>query len=98
MAEAKDVVAKEASDMGVGGDMTTPQASVPPQVSEEFLKLQSDLININARLVFAVATCECEKRDECEIFQHAREVAKILKKMQDVVTSTSKKVGKRGRR
>jgi len=94
MAEAKEVVAKEASDMGVGGDLT--QAT--PQVSEEFLKLQSDLINLNAKLVFAVATCECEKRDECEIFQHAREVAKILKKMQDVVTSTSKKVGKRGKR
>ena len=98
MAEAKDVVAKEASDMGVGGDLTQATPQVPPQVSEEFLKLQSDLININAKLVFAVATCECEKRDECEIFQHAREVAKILKKMQDVVTSTSKKVGKRGRR
>ena len=94
MAEAKDVVAKEASDVGVGGDITSPQT----QVSEEFMKLQSDLININAKMVFAVATCECKDKEDCEIYQYAREVAKILKKMQDVVTSTSRKVGKRSRK
>ncbi len=66
-------------------------SETPAQVQEEFMELQSELIKLNTKLVFAVATCDCEKRDNCEVFENSKEIAKVLKKMQDMITITTKR-------
>jgi len=71
------------------------QAPIPDQVPEEFLELQSELIKLNTKLVFAVATCDCENRDNCEVYENSKEIAKILKKMQDMITITTKSTKKK---
>ena len=70
------------------GDVAFGEDSLP--ISDELRELQTELINLNTKLVFAVATCDCEKKDECEVYNNSKEIAKVLKKMQDMITVTTK--------
>ena len=86
---------KISSDNAVLSETPTPTPTQPPtQVPEEFMELQSELIKLNTKLVFAVATCDCRERDSCEVFENAKEIAKILKKMQDMITITTRQRGR----
>lgn len=67
-------------------------------VPDEIRELQTELINLNTKLVFAVATCECENSKNCEVYNNAKEIAKVLKKMQDVITVTTREVRKKRRK
>jgi len=81
--------------------MATPQVEIESgdaiEIPDELRELQSELINLNTKLVFAVATCECEKKEECEVYTNSKEIAKVLKKMQDMITITTKG-GKKSRK
>jgi len=69
-------------------DVAMGEDSVP--IPDELRELQTELINLNTKLVFAVATCECDKKDECDVYKNSKEIAKVLKRMQDVITVTTK--------
>jgi len=83
------MVEKKKEEKDASESMVVSEAHA--QVPEEFMELQGELIKLNTKLVFAVATCDCEKRDNCEVFENSKEIAKILKKMQDVITITTKR-------
>jgi len=67
-------------------------------IPEELKELQTELINLNTKLVFAVATCECDKKENCEIYTNSKEIAKILKKMQDMITITTRRGKKKSKK
>jgi len=77
-------------------DMAMGEDSVP--IPDELRELQTELINLNTKLVFAVATCDCENKEECDVYKNSKEIAKVLKKMQDVITITTKSTRKKSRR
>lgn len=62
----------------------TPLPGVSPELEEEFRELQAEMLEAATKIVFEVATCECEKRDECGVYQAARNLSKVLKNLQDV--------------
>jgi len=64
-----------------------------PDIPTEVRELQTELINLDTRLVFAVATCECENKEECDVYKNSKEIAKILKKLQDVITVIPREKG-----
>ena len=90
------MVTKEVTseDMATGGDSMPEGMTIPDEIRE----LQTELINLNTKLVFAVATCDCEKKEECDVYKNSKEIAKILKKMQDMITITTKGAKKKGKR
>jgi len=77
-------------DMAIGEDSTP--------IPDELRELQTELINLNTKLVFAVATCDCENKEECDVYKNSKEIAKVLKKMQDVITITTKSTRKKSRK
>jgi len=93
------VVEKKEEKVGSDGAiLSETPTQTPTQVPEEFVELQSELIKLNTKLVFAVATCDCEDKENCEVYENSKEIAKILKKMQDMITITTKSTKKKGRR
>lgn len=72
---------------------------LPSEQFDELRELQTELINLNTKLVFAVATCDCKYADDCDLYKNSKEIAKVLKKMQDMimVTATKKPIRKRRR-
>ena len=74
-------------------DMAMGEDSVP--IPDELRELQTELINLNTKLVFAVATCDCENKEECDVYKNSKEIAKVLKRMQDVITVTTKGSGRK---
>ena len=47
-------------------------------------ELMQRLITENTRLIVEVATCDCENANECGIYVRAKEIAKILKELQNI--------------
>lgn len=63
-----------------------PQVQTPmPSIPNELAEVQRELIDINSKLVMEVATCECEKKEQCDVFKMARQLAKVLKKMSNIL-------------
>ena len=56
-----------------------------PTIPNELAEVQRELIDINSKLVMEVATCECEKKEQCDVFKMARQLAKVLKKMSNIL-------------
>jgi len=56
---------------------------IDPKIAEELRNIQAELLNYSTKLVFEVATCECEHKEHCGVFNMAREVAKVMKELQD---------------
>jgi len=69
----------------------------PGKIPDEFAELQSELIQLNTKLVFAVATCDCENKEKCDVYINSKEIAKVLKKMQDMITVITKSTEKKAR-
>lgn len=65
---------------------------LPSEQFDELRELQTELVNLNTKLVFSVATCDCKYADDCDLYKNSKEIAKVLKKMQDMImVSTTKK-------
>ena len=58
-------------------------ADIDSKLAEELRNIQAELLNYSTKLVFEVATCECGDREECGVFNIAKEIAKIMKELQD---------------
>lgn len=58
---------------------------VTQEMESRIREIQAKLINLNTSLVFAIATSECKMRDRCEVFKYGREIAKVIKELQDLV-------------
>jgi len=94
MDENVDKVVKS-GDVGSGNE--TPYAghpALPPQMAGQAMPQQLDpkaeaineavrqLIDAATKLTVKVATCSCEKKDECGVFKFGREVAKAIDSLQ----------------
>jgi len=60
-------------------EQATP--SIPPELQKANELIQK-LVTHATNMVLDLATCECEKINECEIAKQAREIAKVLKEFQ----------------
>ncbi|HIP32166.1 MAG TPA: hypothetical protein EYG86_05345 [Crocinitomicaceae bacterium] len=56
-----------------------------PTIPNELAEVQRELIDINSKLVMEVATCECDRKEQCDVFKMARQLAKVLKKMSNII-------------
>ena len=75
------VETKQATLNQAQAQVQTPMPSIPNELAE----VQRELIDINSKLVMEVATCECEKKEQCDVFKMARQLAKVLKKMSNIL-------------
>jgi len=66
-------------------EVTDVAREITKKMEDRIRTIQTELINLNTSLVFAIATCECKMRDRCEVFKYGREIAKVIKKLQDIV-------------
>lgn len=74
----------------MASEVSTKEETVVEPQAEELRDLQLELVNLNTKLVFAVATCDCEKKEHCELYQISKEVAKVLKEIQNVMGGRTK--------
>lgn len=52
-----------------------------PQLSPEQVRLQQlmqGLINEATRLIIKVATCDCNHKDDCDVYRGAKQIAKLI--------------------
>jgi hypothetical protein len=49
-----------------------------------YMDLIRSLTNKAASIVVGVAVCDCNHKDTCEVYQDAREIAKIIRQLQEV--------------
>jgi len=74
------------------------------ELMSQLAEAQRRLGDVLGRLSMKVAICECERRDECEVFRLAREIVKRLDEMSEITertrtsTQKSKKKEVKGRR
>lgn len=71
---------------------------IDPKVADDLRELQTNLLNMNTKLVFEVATCECEKKEDCGVFLVSKEISKILKELQDKAVITVRSRTKKKKR
>ena len=58
---------------------TTPTPTPRPSPEQEKLnQLMRELVVEATRLVFKVATCDCNHKDSCELYQVAKRIAKLV--------------------
>jgi len=74
----------------------TPLPATSPELEEEFRELQAEMLEAATKIVFEVATCECEKREECGVFKAARNLSKVLKELQDAWRKSGAQTPARG--
>ena len=60
----------------------TPQMT--PELAEEVNNVLSDLIANATKLSIKVAVCDCESRNECDVFNMAKKIASLVDKLQSI--------------
>jgi len=60
-----------------------PEIAVAPE-GEEVNKLIRDLMTEATTLVIKVATCDCNHKDSCGVYEKAKSIAKIIDQLQDL--------------
>ena len=86
---AQSVAQSDAQSVAASGyaGMTLPETQPPmlsPEQAERVNKLLSDLIANATKLSIKLAICDCDSKDECEIFEIAKKIAKTIDEMQNV--------------
>jgi len=59
-----------------------PKTQVPPEIDPKIRDLMTALLDKTVQLIMKVATCKCDKRDNCRVYECAREVAVVVDKIQ----------------
>jgi len=72
---------------------STPTIKKPTPEQEKYLELVRQLTDASAILVVKVATCTCNNKDECKVFQQAQKIATIIDAIQDTRFEGIKKEG-----
>jgi hypothetical protein len=67
------------SVIGTGG-----QASKPTPQQQKYLALVRELTESASNLVIKVATCKCEKRDQCKLYEQAQKVASKIEALSEL--------------
>ena len=64
---------------------TTPAtAAQPPTPADRLTQLMQQLVVKCTMLVIKVATCRCEKREQCAIYRIAKEIAEIIDEINEL--------------
>jgi len=66
---------------------TEPQAPVTPEVTperKEIESLLSQLFDLVPRLALKTIVCECDRKNNCEVYQKSIELAKLIDKMTEL--------------
>jgi len=70
--------------------VSSPQAVRPQTGAQEDEKskriaaLMRELVSECSKLVFKVARCDCERRDECPVFRCAKRIAAIIDDLNEI--------------
>lgn len=67
------------SVIGTGG-----QASRPTPQQQKYLALVRELTEASSNLVIKVATCKCDKRDQCKLYEQAQKVATKIEALSEI--------------
>jgi len=59
-------------------------ARKPTAEEQKYLDLIRGLTDSSVSMVIEVATCTCEKRSSCDVFQQAQAIAKVIKNIQAI--------------
>jgi len=62
-------------------EIPTPEVQISPEERKLMESSMTEMMNVCAQLIFEVAACECDERDECEVFKLARQIAKAMSKL-----------------
>jgi len=60
------------------------ESSKPTPEQERYLQLVRQLTDASAILVVKVATCKCDKKEECKVFKQAQRISDIIDEIQDI--------------
>ena len=65
--------------------MTAPTPVIPDEVRDELTALMQELLLKTHELSFEYSTLDCEKIQECELAKKAKELFKVVKKLNKLV-------------
>ena len=65
--------------------MTAPMPVIPDEVRDELTALMQELLLKTHELSFEYSTLDCEKIQECELAKKAKELFKVVKKLNKLV-------------
>jgi len=64
-----------------------PQAQVAPEVTPERKEIESlltQLFDLVPRLALKTIVCDCDRKNNCEVYQKSIELAKLVDRMTDL--------------
>jgi len=81
--------------MGVGAGMPRMPKISPTQ--QKYIAVVRDLTEAASTLVIKVATCKCDKKDTCKIYQQAQKIADKIEALQEMGRVTEREATKTGK-
>jgi len=75
---------RKTKQAGITAPSVTPPP-IPPEVPPEVQELMTQLVEECTSLVYDLVECDCEKRKECQVFNRARGIARVLRGLTKVV-------------
>lgn len=70
--------------MGAGQPQMTPKPQKLNPLQQKYMATVRDLTEQASNLVIKVATCKCDKREECKLFHQARKIAEKVEFLQEL--------------
>lgn len=67
---------------GAGGKMMAPPKPTPMQA--KYLALVRGLTEASTILVVKVATCKCDKKEQCKVYLHSQKMAELIDQLGEI--------------